>query len=115
VAGAVLLVVIGTSIWVLFDAPSHQLSRTWALGCLALWIVAFPWYLATRSKAPHASDNGLVMAVAATPPPPPPPRVAAPTAPPGWHPDPWGEKPYRFWDGSVWTHHTSDQQATPPT
>jgi hypothetical protein len=26
--------------------------------------------------------------------------------PPGWHPDPWGQAPLRFWDGSTWTGYT---------
>jgi hypothetical protein len=50
----VLLVVIGTSIWVAFDAPQHGLSWSWGLGCLALWILAFPWYLVERQKAIQA-------------------------------------------------------------
>lgn len=50
----ILLIIVGTSIWVFFDAPASGLSWTWGLGCLALWIVAFPWYLAERSKARRA-------------------------------------------------------------
>jgi hypothetical protein len=23
--------------------------------------------------------------------------------PPGWHPDPWGMAPLRYWDGAAWT------------
>src|SRR5215207_8790878 len=49
--GLIFLVVVGTSIWVFFDAPARSLSWTWGLGCLALWIVAFPWYLVERNKA----------------------------------------------------------------
>jgi hypothetical protein len=26
--------------------------------------------------------------------------------PPGWHPDPWGQAPLRYWDGSTWTGYT---------
>jgi hypothetical protein len=51
-AALIVLVVIGTAIWVGFDAPARGLSWTWALGCLALWIVAFPWYLVERQRAP---------------------------------------------------------------
>lgn len=27
--------------------------------------------------------------------------------PPGWHPDPWGQAAWRWWDGSAWSHHTA--------
>lgn len=46
-----LVVTVGTSIWVAYDAPRRGLSRLWALGCLVLWIVAFPLYLIVRSDA----------------------------------------------------------------
>jgi hypothetical protein len=29
--------------------------------------------------------------------------LAAPTAHPGWYPDPAGESDFRYWDGSAWT------------
>jgi hypothetical protein len=33
--------------------------------------------------------------------------AAAPTAaPPGWYPDPSGQAPHRWWDGTRWTDHT---------
>src|SRR5215203_1108259 len=35
----------------LFRRAGRGLSWTWGLGCLALWIVAFPWYLVERNKA----------------------------------------------------------------
>jgi hypothetical protein len=28
--------------------------------------------------------------------------------PAGWHPDPWGQKRLRYWDGTQWTGHTAD-------
>ena len=31
-----------------------------------------------------------------------------PPPPPAWHPDPTGRHQYRYWDGSAWTHHVSD-------
>lgn len=30
-------------------------------------------------------------------------RAAAPSAPPGWHPDPFGRFEWRWWDGTGWT------------
>lgn len=56
----ILLIVIGTSVWVSLDAPSHGLSRAWALGALALWIVAFPWYLVERGKSSPRSSHSIV-------------------------------------------------------
>jgi Protein of unknown function (DUF2510) len=47
-----------------------------------------------------------------SPPPPPPPTPAA------WHPDPFKRFQYRYWDGSVWTSHVSENgvvQSDPPT
>jgi hypothetical protein len=52
VEALVVLVVVGTSVWVFVDAPGRGLSRWWAGGCLALWIVAFPWYVVTRRGGP---------------------------------------------------------------
>jgi hypothetical protein len=54
-----LIVVLGTSIWVAFDAGKHQLAEYQneiggplgaCLGSLLLWIIVFPWYLAIRSR-----------------------------------------------------------------
>ena len=30
----------------------------------------------------------------------------------GWHPDPWGRHPMRYWDGRVWTVHVADGRGT---
>jgi Protein of unknown function (DUF2510)/Domain of unknown function (DUF4234) len=45
----------------------------------------------------------------ATPPapPPPPPQPAAQT-PADWYPDPTGQARLRYWDGTTWTHHTTN-------
>lgn len=60
--GLILLVVISTGIWVYFDAWSigtkmgqakgtvQMNAISWLLGCLLLWIVAFPMYLIKRGK-----------------------------------------------------------------
>jgi hypothetical protein len=51
--------VIGTSLWVYFDAKRIGLSRyrsglvnpeVVTIGCFLMWIVAFPWYLNTRHR-----------------------------------------------------------------
>ena len=51
--------VIGTALWVYFDAKRLGLSRyrtgllnpeVATIGCLGLWIIAFPWYLSARHK-----------------------------------------------------------------
>jgi len=52
----VVLVVIGTSIWVYFDARTLAYKQNpwlWAAGSLLLWIVFFPWYLATRRQSDY--------------------------------------------------------------
>jgi len=58
----VLIIVVGTSIWVYFDAKSLGFKRTgkggltdmgpgsWLAGSLLLWIVIFPIYLVARSR-----------------------------------------------------------------
>jgi hypothetical protein len=48
--GIYLLMIIGTVIWILIDAPQRKLSRFWALGALLLWIVFFPIYLSLRGR-----------------------------------------------------------------
>ena len=54
--------VIGTSVWVYFDANSIGVKKGqikgaadmgaggWLLACLLLWIIAFPLYLSKRSE-----------------------------------------------------------------
>jgi hypothetical protein len=58
----ILLVVLGTSLWVLFDSRAIGVEKGritgffdmgragWFLSCLGLWIVAFPAYLAKRDE-----------------------------------------------------------------
>jgi hypothetical protein len=58
----VLLVVIATSLWVLFDADAIGVKKGvikgvgdmgkwgWFFSCLGLWIFAFPYYLAKRKE-----------------------------------------------------------------
>jgi hypothetical protein len=43
-----LVATVGSSVWVLFDAPRHGLSRWWALGCLLAWVFSFPMYMIKR-------------------------------------------------------------------
>lgn len=54
-----IIVVLGTSVWVALDASKHKLAQYQnglggpvgaCLGSLLLWIIAFPWYLAIRSR-----------------------------------------------------------------
>src|SRR5438128_6804904 len=95
-----LLVVVGTTIWVGIDAGGRDWSQAsaearsaggWVLLCLLLWIVFFPMYLAQRGRAwPKASTVPL------TPSP----------QPPGWYGDPWRLASWRWWDGHQWTGRT---------
>ena len=45
---------------------------------------------------------------APVPPPPPPPPLLRPTPPADWYLDPAGRHECRYWDGSTWTSHVSD-------
>lgn len=57
-----MLIVLGTSIWVLFDTKAIGVKKGqaegftdmgpwgWFFACLLLWIVCFPWYLSKRSE-----------------------------------------------------------------
>ena len=52
-----LLVVVGTTIWVGIDASRRDWSNgsgaaSWVVGCILLWLLVFPYYLAKRGKAP---------------------------------------------------------------
>jgi hypothetical protein len=107
----VLLVVIGTSIWVAIDA-SHIGARKglikgsgnmgpvgWFVCCLLIWIIGFPVYLAKRSeiKAAAAASNvsaSTPVSVA---------QVAQnPVAPPpSWYPNPPAQEHQRFGEGTV--------------
>ena len=102
-AELIVLVVVGTSIWVFFDAPAQGLSRTWALGCLALWIVAFPWYLSERGKTQLAT-RGL---------PERPTPASAPSATTGWFTDPRDPTRERWREGGVWTRDIRDKAPAP--
>lgn len=57
----IVLVIFGTSVWVYADAKQLGVQYgsgglfnggplEWALGCLLLWIVVFPLYLAARPR-----------------------------------------------------------------
>lgn len=70
--GFVFLLVIGTSIWVLIDAKAigvrkGQISGLgnmgpwgWFFGCLLLWIIGFPLYLAKRNEFKRANAAALM-------------------------------------------------------
>ena len=90
----VVLTVLATSVWVFFDAPRIGESRTWTIGVLLLWIIAFPWYLSVRSKKLRSTspDTGA----------PPPPSTGS-LPPPAWLPDPDNPGGRRWWDGQQWT------------
>jgi hypothetical protein len=114
VTGLVVLVVVGTSIWVLVDAPTWGLSRWNALATLLLWIVCFPLYLADRTRAKREMEGGSPLPTAASTPVwerrslptdamPPPVSTAPSSWPPGWYADPWHQSAERFWDGFTWS------------
>ena len=76
----VVLVVIGTTIWVGFDAAANQVSTSskhpyeqntgavaWVLGCILLWIVVFPLYLYRRSQTVRQNFAGSASSIPGTP------------------------------------------------
>lgn len=76
----VVLVVIGTTIWVGFDAVTNQVSTSskhpyeqntgavaWVLGCILLWIVVFPFYLYRRSQSVRQNSAGSASSLAGIP------------------------------------------------
>lgn len=58
--GLLSLFIIGTAIWVVFDAGRHDWSGNrignktwqWIVGVLLLWIIVFPLYLFQRRRVP---------------------------------------------------------------
>lgn len=58
------LVFVGTTIWVGVDASGRDWSRDrfansptkWVIGMLLLWIIVFPVYLARRGQAPRRAS-----------------------------------------------------------
>jgi len=63
-----LLVVVGSAVWVGFDGQSrdfsnHSFSKTaggWVLGTILLWIVVFPMYVVARDKVPLRSAAPVI-------------------------------------------------------
>jgi hypothetical protein len=59
----ILLVVVGSTIWVGVDASKREFgdkglvgsTAGWVVGCVLLWIVVFPYYLFRRGRAPLKS------------------------------------------------------------
>jgi hypothetical protein len=68
-AALVWVIIIASSIWVLFDAkaigarkvtgggPLSMWPHEWFIACLLLWIVAFPIYLARRGPIKAESER----------------------------------------------------------
>jgi hypothetical protein len=108
----VLLVVVGSAIWVAFDA-SHLGVKPHCLGggladmgpvgwffcVLLLWIIGFPVYLATRPKYAMRKGSGQAgslghVATAG--------NAQTSTPPAGWYADPNLQGGQRWWDGNQW-------------
>ena len=61
------LLVVATTVWVGADArgrrwPQGTLARStggWIFGCLVLWIIVLPFYLAQRGRAPKGPAGTL--------------------------------------------------------
>jgi hypothetical protein len=75
-AALVLMLVLGTSMWVGLDAKQRDFqdnkfastATQWFLGSLLLWIVVFPMYLVARGAAPaRVSTPGAVQLASGLP------------------------------------------------
>jgi hypothetical protein len=102
----VLLVVVGTVIWVGVDASRRDWGNgagtgTWVIGCILLWIVVFPVYLAKRGKAPLKDAYTHTVTTAALGP------VTAPSPQPAYRECPHCKEPMRR-DASVCPHCRND-------
>jgi hypothetical protein len=71
----VLLVVVGSSIWVGCDAQARDFSNhsfasgttQWVFGSLLLWIIVFPVYLVARGRVPLRAGKTAAGAAGAPP------------------------------------------------
>jgi hypothetical protein len=88
-----ILVAIGSSIWVFFDAPKHGLDRTWTFFVLMLWVIGFPWYLVARHKMVKLSRESPTLT----------PAAEGPQAQGQWETDPRNPDMQRWREGSRWT------------
>ena len=106
------LVVLGSSIWVAFDA-SHLGVKAHCLGggfadmgpvgwffcTLLLWIIGFPVYMATRPKyvmRQQSSQSGSLGPVVTGG------NAQTWAPPPGWYADPNVQGRQRWWNGNQW-------------
>jgi hypothetical protein len=72
----VLLVVLGSAVWVRFDASGRDWSSDrfanspakWVIGCLLLWLVVFPAYLIKRGRALRKGVSGAAPRTQFSPP-----------------------------------------------
>ena len=57
----ILLVILGSSVWVLIDGWKYSKGRavTWFILCLLFWIIAFPVYLFRRKKSHGVSSPSI--------------------------------------------------------
>jgi hypothetical protein len=102
------LVIVGTTVWVGFDARELEMrqgrlsggavdmgTRAWVVCCLLLWVIAFPCYLVARSKYVAMRDapaSPVVMPVSSFE------MQPVVAAPPQLSAD-----GYWWWDGTQWT------------
>ena len=109
-SGLLWILVIGSAIWVGFDAQQLGVKAGvlgggmadigpvgWFFVVLLLWIIGFPAYLATRPKYVALAHGTSVAA-----------GGAVQSAGAGWHSDPMKRHEQRYWDGAQWTEHVSD-------
>jgi hypothetical protein len=72
----ILIIVLGTTIWLTYDASTNKISITqkpysinngalaWCLSAILLWIATFPYYLVRRSQVLRERRGGMTSASA---------------------------------------------------
>jgi len=118
--------VFALTIWVAIDASKLGARRGrlggglldmgpvgWFFSCFLFWLIAFPCYLVARPRLLRANQADAMrlhaepfryhpmykpVGAGAQP---------QPAVPPGWYPDPHGQAPLRWWNGSTWSSDVS--------
>jgi Protein of unknown function (DUF2510) len=103
-AGMFGLYCLGATMFVPIEVSFSDLGPGWYVAMIFSFALGGAGMLAVvESLLPAPASAG-----GARPPEVPSARTGAPSPPPGWYADPWGQASQRFWSGSEWTERTQD-------